>query len=113
MQDIDEAWAELRHIALVRNIKLAVTFFVLNIVDTTLTQFATSNGGYELNPIMATFLKQPSWVFWWFKISLALTISLTLLILANKAPHAVKRIFIALVIAMAGVCIFNGVGLWL
>lgn len=113
IKEINEAWAGLRRIAMMRNVKLAVAFFVLNIVDAAVTQIAIGNGGLELNPIMGALLRQPSWVFWWFKISLSLIVILVLLILANKYPRSIHRILTGLVIAMAGVCVFNGMGLWL
>ena len=111
MQEINEARAEVSHIAFMENLKLAIAFVVLNIVDAAVTQIVINNGGLELNPIIGIVLRQPFWVFWWFKVSLALIVVLALLIVANKYPRSINRILIGLVIGMAGVCVFNGVGL--
>jgi len=101
-----------KRIAIMRNIKLAIVFVVLNILDAALTVAALSKGGVcELNPIMRGLLVQPGWVFWTTKISLALVFALALLIFSNKYPRPIHRIFLALVGVMAGICLFNLVGL--
>ena len=95
-----------------QSIKLAVAFVGLNILDAGLTVAAMSKGGVcEANPLMSHLLEQPAWVFWTTKISLTLIFALLLLIFSNKYPRQVKRIFIVLVITMAGVCLFNTMGL--
>jgi len=95
-----------------RNIKLAVIFVGLNIIDAALTVAGMNRGRVcELNPIMSHLLEQPEWVFWTTKMSLTLIFALALLAFSNKYPRQIGRIFIALVIAMAGICIFNLVGL--
>jgi len=99
-------------IAIMRNIKLAIAFVVLNILDAGLTVAALNKGGVcELNPIMSHLLEQPVWVFWATKISLTLIFALVLLAFSNKYPRPIHRIFLALVGVMVGICIFNGMGL--
>ena len=94
-----------------RLIGLAGIFIGLNALDTAITIAAMSKGGVaELNPIMRIVLSQPAWIFWYFKISLALLFTLILLIFANKFLRQISRIFIGLVIAMAGICLFNLIG---
>jgi len=89
-------------IMMVRNIKLAIAFVVLNILDAGLTVAALNKGG---------LLVQPGWVFWATKISLALVFALALLAFSNKYPRPIHRIFLALVGVMVGVCLINLVGL--
>ena len=98
-------------IILMRNAKLAIAFVVLNILDAALTLRAIANGGYEAFPIARYLLTQPAWVFWCFKIGMALILTMTLLIFANRYPRQVGRIFIVLIGVTAGVCIVNLVGL--
>ena len=94
-----------------QNIKLAVAFVGLNILDAILTVAAMNKGGVcEANPLMSHLLEQPTWVFWTTKISLTLIFALLLLIFSNKYPRQVKRIFIILVGVMAGICAFNMMG---
>jgi len=92
----------------IRNIKLAIAFVALNILDAALTVAAMSKGGVsELNPIMRDLLGQPGWVFWGFKIGMALIFAFVLLILSNRYPRQIKRIFVILIAAMLGICLFN------
>lgn len=91
--------------------KLAIAFIGLNVLDAGLTHMLVSNGGYELNPLMRIVLGGPAWVFWYFKVSLALIFALALLILAAQFSRQINRIFIVLVIGMGGICGFNGIGL--
>jgi len=113
IQEINNAWTELRHIAMMRNVKLAVAFIVLNIVDAALTVVIADEGGYELLPIARYFLEQSTWTFWVFKIGMTLLFAFALIALSDKYHHQMHRMLFTLVIAMAGVCIFNGVGLCL
>lgn len=95
------------------HIKLAIAFVALNVLDAALSLTAIGKGGYELFPIARHILEQPTWVFWGFKIGMALIFTLVLLILSKRFPRQIKRIFIALVGVMLGVCLINMVGLLL
>jgi len=91
-----------------RSIGLAIAFVGLSALDAALTLAGMNKGGVaELNPIMCPLLEQPEWVFWVFKIGMASIFALVLLIFSKRFPQQVKRIFIALVIAMVGLCLFN------
>jgi len=110
-----KAWwvkeAEKRIMAM-RNIKLAVIFVGLNIIDAALTVAGMNRGRVcELNPIMSHLLEQPEWVFWATKISLALVFALVLLAFSNKYPRPIHRIFLILVGVMVGICLINLVSL--
>jgi len=96
-----------------RNIKLAIAFVGLNILDAALTITTMNKGGVaELNPIMRTFLGQSKWVFWIAKINLVLIFALLLLIFSKRHPQQVKRIFIILIAAMLGICVVNTISLF-
>ena len=86
--------------------KWALAFFLLNIADAAITVQAVSNG-FEMNPIMRLLLGQPIWIFWLTKIALGGGISFLLLNFTDKHPAPVRRILQGLVIAMAGICLWN------
>jgi hypothetical protein len=89
------------------HLTLAIAFIALNILDASLTSAAIRKGGYELLPIARHILEQPSWVFWLFKVGLALIFALILVILSKKYPQQTKRILTILVGVMIGVCAIN------
>lgn len=92
----------------IRNIMLAITFVGLNVLDAALTVAAMDKGGVaEVNPIMRGLLGQSRRMFWEFKIGIVVFFALLLLFFAVKYPQQVKRIFIALIVAMVGVCLIN------
>lgn len=95
-----------------QQLALAIAFVALNIVDAVLTRTLWLAGGYELNPMMRHIL---GWgldsAFWLFKLGATLAVTILLLLLASKFPRPIHRIFIALVIAMVGICLFNLGGL--
>jgi len=92
----------------IRNITLAIAFVGLNVLDAALTVAAMDRGGVaEVNPIMRGLLGQSRWMFWEFKIGIAVFFALLLLFFSVKYPQQVKRIFIALIVAMVGVCLIN------
>jgi len=93
------------------HIKLAVVFVVLNTVDAILTNVIMSGGGRELNPLMHYFFEQPKWVAWSFEIGTTLITAFGLLLLAVFSPRLIKGVFIALIVLMAFVCFYNGIGL--
>ena len=110
-----EAWwakeAQDRIMAM-RNVKLAIAFVGLNVLDAVLTLAAMIQGElYELNPIMRKLLEQPGWMFWGFKIVAAIVCASLLLLLAAKYPRQIKRILTVLVVVMLGVCLVNTIGL--
>jgi len=94
------------------HIKLAIVFVVLNIVDAIFTNIIMSGGGRELNPIMRFLFEQPKWVAWFFEIGGTMVVSFGLLLLAVFSPRLIKGIFIALIILMSFVCLYNGIGLF-
>ena len=83
----------------------------LNILDAILTNAILASGGTELNPIMRYFFEQPKWVAWTFEIGGTMVITFGLLLLAVFSPRLIKGVFIALIVLMAFVCLYNGIGL--
>jgi len=91
---------------------LAVCFVGLNVLDAFLTKAAIDGRlGTELNPIMRLFVTQPLYKFVGIKVGLAVGIAAILILAAKDFPGPVKRILIALVICMIGICLFNGIPL--
>ncbi len=109
--EVKETMEAIRKPEMRLNVKLAITFVGVNILDAALTLRAIANGGYELCSIPSLILRQPTWVFWCFKISTALIFALLLLILSDRFPQ-VKRIFIILIGVMSGICLFNTIGVF-
>lgn len=93
------------------HIKLAITFILLNVADAALTSKAIAAGGYELNPLMRYALQYPEWIFWWVKMSAVLIITFALLLASGRFPQPIKRIFMALIVVMVVICVFNTMGL--
>jgi len=93
------------------HIKLAAIFVALNIMDAVLTNMIMKGGGIELNPIMRYLFEQPKWVAWTFEVGGTMIVAFSLLLLAVSAPRLIKGIFIGLIILMAFVCLYNGVGI--
>ena len=90
------------------SVGLAIAFVGLSALDAVLTLAGMKRGGVaELNPIMCPLLQQSEWLFWVFKIGMASIFALVLLIFSKRFPQQVKRIFIVLVTAMGGICLFN------
>ena len=94
-----------------QNIRLAIGFVALSVIDAALT-LAVVGKGYEINSIMRYFLEQPVWAFWVLKVSLSLLFAMVLVRLSDRFPRQVKRILTFLVVAMVGVCLFNMIGLF-
>lgn len=92
-----------------RNIKLAIAFAGLNILDIILTQVIISTGkGYEVNPIMRLILYKPDWVVSIVKIGgIAVCIAL-FMSLVGKFPE-LQRTFTAIVVMMLAICLFNAI----
>jgi len=94
------------------NIKLAIVFVALNVIDGIFTLALFTRGGYELNPIMRQVLAcEVSWVFWLVKIGATLAFASLLLLVADRYYQQINRIFLILIGVMTGICIFNGMGL--
>lgn len=93
------------------HIKLAIVFVALNITDAVLTNVIMSGGGRELNPIMRFLFEQPRWVAWTFEVGGTVIVTFAFLLLATAYPRLVKIVFIGLIILMAFVCLYNGIGL--
>lgn len=93
------------------HLKLAVAFVGLNILDAILTKAIRDSGGIELNPVMQYLFEQPEWVAWTFEIVGTIAIAFVLLLLAVFSPRLIKGVFIGLIILMAFVCLYNGIGL--
>ena len=102
----------IRRLGMKRHIVLAIIFLTLNAVDNILTHFLLAKGWYELNPIARYGLERNELGFWCVDMMLALVFVSLLLLLARDYPRHIHRAFIGLVIAMAGVCVFNGMGLF-
>ena len=94
------------------HIKLAIIFVALNIVDASLTSVIIKTGGIELNPIMRYLFGQPTWVSWTFEIGGTIVAAFGLLLLAVFSPRLIKGVFIALIVLMTFVCLYNGIGLF-
>jgi len=77
-----------KRIMAMQNIKLAIAFVGLNILDAALIRASMMKG-----------------------IGVAIVCALLLLLFATKYPRPIYRIFLALVGVMVGICIFNGMGL--
>jgi len=94
------------------HIKLAIIFVALNVFDAILTNIILKGGGRELNPLMTHLFEQPKWVSWAFEIGGTMVITFGLLLLAVFSPRLIKGVFIALIVIMALVCLYNGIGLF-
>lgn len=89
------------------NLHLAIGFVLLNVLDAFLTLRAIATGGIECNPIMTVALRHGELAFWLIKIGSVLIIAFGLLLASSKFPIQIKRILVALIIAMAGICLWN------
>ena len=93
------------------HLKLAAVFVALNIIDAVLTNVIIAGGGKELNPIMRYLFEQPKWVAWVFEVGGTIIVTFALLLLATAYPRLIKITFISVIIIMAFVCLYNGMGL--
>jgi len=93
------------------HIKLAIIFVALNILDAILTNIIINAGGKELNPIMSYLFEQPKWVAWAFEVGGTVVVAFGLVLLAVSYPRFIKIVFVTMIIVMAAVCLYNGVGL--
>ena len=93
------------------HIKLAIVFVALNDLDAILTNVALNAGGIESNPIINFLYEQSSWIAWSVKIGSSAVIAFVLLLFASYYPRSIKIVFIALIIAMVAVCLWNGIAL--
>jgi len=94
------------------HVKLAIAFVGLNVLDAILTNAILSRGGIELNPLMRYLFGQPKWVAWTFEIGGTIVVTFAFLLIATVYPRLVKIIFIALIVLMSAVCLYNVVGLF-
>jgi len=93
---------------------LAIAFIILNIIDGVFTSILFSRGGYELNPLMRVALNSGNHLsFWLVKLGVTVLFTCILLLLADRYYQKVNRILLILVGVMAGICLFNGIGLTL
>jgi hypothetical protein len=95
--------------------KLVAAFVGLNVLDITLTMIFVGMGtSTEINPVMARVLTWPLPAILFFKAVVPLMLGLALIAL-DKIPAArivrPRAVLLALVLFMAGVCLFNLNGL--
>lgn len=94
-----------------QNIKLAIAFVALNIVDAVLTRMADIRGTLcEANPVGRYFIEQSWRSLWEVKMVAVVGCTIIFLLLARRYPQQVKRIFIILIGVMLGVCLINAIG---
>lgn len=102
---------ELHKVKSLGHLKLAVIVFGLSIVDIVLTQITLNSGGYESNPIMRYLLGQFGWGAWAIKLVAIATAIIIFLWHAPEYPHLAKMVFIALIVFISTICIFNTIQL--
>lgn len=98
----------------IRNIKhihLAAIVVILNILDGLLTWTMIQQGGYELNPVTRLVLQQNSALaYYGFKLGRTFILVAALLFLSSVYPRQMGKVFIVVIILVAGACIFNLLG---
>jgi hypothetical protein len=90
---------------------LAIAFVILNVLDILVTLNQVSSGAAtEVNPIMSAIINHSAWFSILYKVVLAVMVS-TLLILASQRYERFALSTLRLLVGcIAGVCMFNIVG---
>lgn len=94
------------------NIKLAIAFVALNILDAALSQASDARGTLqEANPVMRPLIEQSWGLTWGVKMGIIIACACVLLMLGRHYPGQTRKVFIGLIVLMVVVCVVNVVGL--
>lgn len=96
------------------NLKLAVWFIALNVLDAALSHTLDARGALiEANPVMRPLIEQSWALTWGVKMAVIIGLSIILLGLSKKYPREMRIVFIGSIALMVGVCVVGAIVLLL